>query len=59
LKIKWLVYSGVAKVTKKGGPKIYERSLKIIENKWRKNARFPACHYVIENKLVIVFLPLC
>jgi hypothetical protein len=36
LKIKWLVYPGVAKVTKKGGPKVYERSLKIIENKWRK-----------------------
>jgi hypothetical protein len=31
----------------------------VVEKTWRKDVSFMACHYVDENKLVIVFLPLC
>ena len=59
LKLKCLSDSAVARVAEKIPPEISERSLKVVENKCRKNARFQACHYVNENKLVMVVLPLC
>jgi hypothetical protein len=59
LKLKDLADSAAARVTKKIPPEISERSLKVVENKCRKNARFQACHYVDENKQVIYGLPSC
>jgi hypothetical protein len=57
LKLKGLSDSAVARVTEKIPPEISERSLKVVENKCRKNVRFQACHHVIGKKWVIVFLP--
>jgi hypothetical protein len=37
-------------VAKNAGGKYEGKSHYVIENKWRKNALFPLCHFVTENK---------
>jgi hypothetical protein len=58
LKIHLLVHSGQPCGEKRGG-KNEDKCHDVVENKCRKNARFMASHDVVENKLVIIRLPLC
>jgi len=39
-----------ARVKKKGTPLYYGKSHYVVENTYRKNVSFGACHYVDENK---------
>jgi hypothetical protein len=57
LKLKELVNSWVARVTKKRGPQNEGKFHYVTENKWRKNVSFPAFQDVVEKKRVIVFFP--
>jgi hypothetical protein len=45
------------RVTKKRGPQNEGKFHYVIENTWRKNVSLWACQDVIENTIVIVFLP--
>jgi hypothetical protein len=50
LKLKELVYSEVAWLTKKRGAQNEGKSHDVIENKWRKNVSFTVFHDVVEKK---------
>jgi len=57
LKLKDLIVLGRRVAKKRGGGN--EGNLHyVIENKWRKNVRFLAFHYVIENTRDMVAFPL-
>jgi hypothetical protein len=56
-KLKGLVYSEVARLTKRRGPQNEGKSHDVIENKCRKNVSLRVCHDVDEKKLVMSFLP--
>jgi hypothetical protein len=59
LKLRYLAVFAGAWAAKKIPPKIGERSRNVIENKRRKNFRFPPCHEILEKKRVKGFLPRC
>ena len=59
LKLKELVYSDVARVTKKRGPQNEGKLGDVVENKWRKNVSFQVFHDVVEKKQVIAILTRC
>jgi hypothetical protein len=49
MKLKELVHSGTARVTKKRGPQNEGKSHDVIESKCRKNVSLWACHDVVEK----------
>jgi hypothetical protein len=59
LKLKELVNSWVARVTKKRGPQNEGKFHYVVENRWRRNVSLWACQDVVEEKRVIVFFPRC
>jgi hypothetical protein len=59
LKLKELVHSWVARVTKKRGPQNEGKFHYVVEKRWRKNVSLRACQDVVENTQVIAFFPRC
>ena len=58
IEIKIVSYSLVAGQRKNSGAKNEDKFHYVIENKCRQIVRFRARNYVIENMLVMAFLPL-